>query len=104
VKDQFNKFPSDERFRPGVPSACSAQVYLSVRVKLCLGQIGAASVGVSWNKICCGCAVTVAIHILEDSPSKPSICAQDTNQVSLCMDQGIFCNVLQETEYRFAIA
>jgi hypothetical protein len=55
--------------------------------------MGSASVGVSWNKICCGCAATDAINILEDSPSKPSICAQDTNQVSLCMDQGILCIV-----------
>jgi hypothetical protein len=97
VKDQLSKFSSGERFGPGVPSACYAQIYLSVRVKLCLDQTGAASVGVSWNKICCGCAVTVAIHILEDSPSNPPICAQDTNQVSLWMDQGIICN---ETEYR----
>jgi hypothetical protein len=63
--------------------------------------MGAVSIGISWNKICRGCAVTVAINILEDSPSKPSICAQDTNQGSLCMDQGILCNVLQQTHYRF---
>jgi hypothetical protein len=55
------------------------------------------------NKICCGCAATVTINILEDSPSKPSICAQETNQGSLCMGQGILCNVLQQDEYWYDI-
>jgi hypothetical protein len=60
-------------------------------------------VSVSWNKICRSCAATGAINILEDSPGKPSICAQDTNQASLCIDQEILCNMLQETEYQYDV-
>jgi hypothetical protein len=66
--------------------------------------MGAVSIGVSWNKICCSRGATGAKNILEDSSSKPSISAQETNQVSLCMDQGFLCNTLQGTEYQFDIA